>query len=175
MQRHNTKPKDSPPLPQPYGYKLSSRTFGRIPLFTADQMRAYVLADRAARVERREAMAAEMVAAKSGGGDSSWLALYRQGIEDALDRLASVPPADTQGQDQGQGAWISVKDRLPEPQQSVAFVISGVPEPSAYLNGRVLGGTYHGGPYGGFGVPGMTVSASHWQPLPEPPTTGEQT
>jgi hypothetical protein len=65
--------------------------------------------------------------------------------------------------------WVPVAERLPADGQSVAFVVS-CKDPTFYLNGSVLGGTFRAGPYAGFGVPGMTVSASHWMPLPAPPT-----
>ena len=59
---------------------------------------------------------------------------------------------------------------MPDDGQSVAFVVSlSAGSTHEYLNGRVLGGTYHGGKYGGFSVPGLQVSASHWMPLPAPP------
>lgn len=63
--------------------------------------------------------------------------------------------------------WISVKDRLPEDQQSVAFVV--MDRSDSYLNGRVLGGKYIGGAMPCFSVPGMGCLASHWMPLPTPP------
>ena len=65
--------------------------------------------------------------------------------------------------------WISVKDRLPEDRQSVAFVVQCGGKVWGYLNGRVLGGNYSQA-YGGFSVPGLTVPASLWMPLPSPPT-----
>lgn len=63
--------------------------------------------------------------------------------------------------------WISVKDRLPEQGQSVAFVVCGEP---AY-NGRVLGGNYIHVCAGvsEFCHPGRSYFASHWMPLPPPP------
>jgi hypothetical protein len=38
-----------------------------------------------------------------------------------------------------------------------------------YLNGKVLGGCFRSGPFGGFGVPGVTVDAWYWMPLPPAP------
>lgn len=65
--------------------------------------------------------------------------------------------------------WISVKDKLPELYQSVAFIVESSDE---FYNGRRLGGTYQGSKrgYHGFAVPGIEFSGSHWMPLPEPPT-----
>lgn len=78
-----------------------------------------------------------------------------------------------QALDMGYGVdnWISTDDRLPEDGQSVAFVVSCKNPNWDHLDGRVLGGTYHvtNGYRGGFGVPGLSVSASHWMPLPKPP------
>lgn len=65
--------------------------------------------------------------------------------------------------------WISVDDEMPEPGQTVAFVVRTDPEGShRHLNGRVLGGRFLLGQ--GFSVPGLSVDATHWQPLPAPPT-----
>lgn len=61
------------------------------------------------------------------------------------------------------GGWIRTADRLPEDMQGVLFVVkSRLP----HYNGKVYGGTYTGS---GFVTPGVQFSASHWQPLPEPP------
>jgi hypothetical protein len=67
--------------------------------------------------------------------------------------------------------WISVKDRLPDDRASVAFVVECKGSHFDYLHGRVLGGTYVANQ--GFGVPGLTIGASHWMPLqaaPKEPT-----
>ncbi|WP_175712163.1 DUF551 domain-containing protein [Burkholderia ambifaria] len=65
-------------------------------------------------------------------------------------------------------AWISVEDRKPVPNQSVAFVVEAEDVSSQeHLNGRVLGGTYH--PDWGFSTPGIGFRASHWMPLPTAP------
>jgi len=67
-------------------------------------------------------------------------------------------------------SWISTAERMPEDGQSVAFVVSLADGSTHdYLNGRVLGGTYHAGKYGGFSIPGITFNASHWMPLLDPP------
>ncbi len=65
--------------------------------------------------------------------------------------------------------WIPITERLPEEGASVAFVVD-CKNPSFDLDGMVLGGRFRAGPYGGFGVPGLVVNASHWMPLPPPPT-----
>ena len=62
--------------------------------------------------------------------------------------------------------WISVKDRLPENMQTVAFVAWS--EFSDRYNGRVLGGRYDS-LLDCFSIPGACFEASHWMPLPKPP------
>lgn len=69
---------------------------------------------------------------------------------------------------EGLGAWVSTAERLPEEGQSVAFVVRASNRLD-YLNGRVLGGYYRAGPFGGFGVPGLIVDAWYWMPLPAAP------
>lgn len=69
------------------------------------------------------------------------------------------------------GGWISVDERLPEPRQAVAFIVDSENWPTfKYLHRRVLGGIYL--PEQGFSIPGLSLMASHWMPLPPaPPTT----
>lgn len=69
-------------------------------------------------------------------------------------------------------AWVSVAERLPDEDQSVAFVVSCKNPNWDDLNGKVLGGTYRAGKFGGFTVPGLTIGASHWMPLPAAPVPG---
>lgn len=65
--------------------------------------------------------------------------------------------------------WISVNDRLPEHMQEVAFVVSH--DTLAVSAGRILGGRYSAEPSGGFEIPFLGgIPASHWMPLPPPPT-----
>ena len=61
--------------------------------------------------------------------------------------------------------WISVKDRLPEPQQPVLFVVG--PKSKDYA-GTVLGGKYVNEVWG-FATPGAGFDAAYWMPMPEPP------
>ena len=70
--------------------------------------------------------------------------------------------------------WISVKDRLPEKFQDVAFIVECKLDKT--YNGRRMGGRYMGlmfpdrdFAYHAFSVPGIEFKASHWMPLPEPP------
>jgi hypothetical protein len=81
----------------------------------------------------------------------------------AVELLAAPPLPVAQG-------WISVQDRLPEDGQTVAFVVDCKNPNWDHLHGRVLGGLYLGTKNGGFSVPGLTVNASHWTPLPAAPT-----
>ena len=60
--------------------------------------------------------------------------------------------------------WILTSDRLPDPMQSVAFVCDC--EGDKDLHGRILGGRYMPGKFGGFSVPGLMVNASHWFAMP---------
>lgn len=69
----------------------------------------------------------------------------------------------------GGGPWIPCGEQMPEDGQTVAFVAraGGTFE---YLNGRVLGGMYRPSPFSGdFSVPGMTLQATYWRPIPEGP------
>ena len=67
--------------------------------------------------------------------------------------------------------WVSTDMDLPDDGQSVLFVVRAK-HLLAYLDGRVLGGTYRAGRLGcigDFSIPGMSTDASHWMPMPEPP------
>ena len=70
--------------------------------------------------------------------------------------------------------WISVKDRLPEVHQSVAFVVDSINE---NYNNVVLGGKYQGFNYGfhEFTCPGISFKGKYWMPLPEPPIVDKHT
>ena len=64
--------------------------------------------------------------------------------------------------------WISANDALPEDGQTVGFVTECSND--RWYHGRVLGGRYMAGEFGGFSVPGLMVQASHWfafPPLPD--------
>ena len=69
--------------------------------------------------------------------------------------------------------WISVKDRLPQDGQSIAFVVRTTGTTWEYLNGRVLGGSYDSAS-SGFTVPGLGTDATHWMPLPAAPPAPTQ-
>jgi hypothetical protein len=127
------------------------------------------------RVTGRAALTAEKVAAEpvawmrstditeltdSEPETSGWIPLY------------TAPTAALENGD-GRDAWISVDERMPENDQIVAFVVKADQEsPNWYLNGHVLGGTYHEN-YG-FSTPGVGHRASHWRPLPSPPAALSQ-
>ena len=73
----------------------------------------------------------------------------------------------------GGGPWVSCDEKMPAEDQTVAFVVQagGCFD---YLNGRVLGGMYRHSPFGGdFSVPGMTLQATYWRPIPEAPSNAE--
>ena len=63
------------------------------------------------------------------------------------------------------GGWVMVSERLPNDGQSVAFVVDCKNQNWDHLHGMVLGGVFRAGTSGGFSVPGLTVKASHWQPM----------
>lgn len=70
----------------------------------------------------------------------------------------------------GGGPWVSCGEKMPEEDQTVAFVVraSNLLE---YLNGRVLGGMYRYSKFGGgFSVPGMEFPATYWRPIPAAPS-----
>lgn len=67
----------------------------------------------------------------------------------------------------GYAAWVPVNEKLPEPGQTVAFVVKITTPMYAHENGRVLGGRYTEDGY--FTVPGCAYDASYWMPLPDAP------
>lgn len=80
---------------------------------------------------------------------------------------------NTRKQLEAKGGWVSVKERLPERFQSVAFVVKSEDEK---YHRKVYGGRFQGimfegesCEYPGFSVPGIEFEGSHWQPLPPPP------
>ena len=68
--------------------------------------------------------------------------------------------------------WISTSDHLPEDGQNVAFIAKCDRDP--FYHGRVLGGRFTAGEFGGFSVPGLMTEASHWLALPPIPATLER-
>ena len=62
--------------------------------------------------------------------------------------------------------WIPVSRGMPEDGQDVSFVVR-VDDKSIhkYLDGRILGGRYRTGKFGGFGIPGMMLDAYAWKPI----------
>lgn len=71
--------------------------------------------------------------------------------------------------------WISTADRLPEDGQTVAFVVDCKPGSHMdYLDGRVLGGMFKAGKFGGFSVPGLQMAARYWMPLRDAPNEAKQ-
>jgi len=74
-----------------------------------------------------------------------------------------------------QDKWISVKNELPADGQTIAFIVQSKDSPTySYLDGEVMGGRFHYlAGQATFSVPGIGFSASHWMPLPTPPTEKE--
>ena len=68
--------------------------------------------------------------------------------------------------------WISTSDHLPEDGQNVAFITKCDRDP--FSHGRVLGGRFTAGEFGGFSVPGLMTEASHWLALPPIPAALER-
>lgn len=68
--------------------------------------------------------------------------------------------------------WISTSDHLPEDGQNVAFITKCDRDP--FYHGRVLGGRFTAGEFGGFSVPGLMTEASHWLALPPIPAALER-
>lgn len=65
--------------------------------------------------------------------------------------------------------WISVSDALPQDGQKVGFITECARD--RWYHGKILGGQYRAGEFGGFSVPGLMVQASHWFPFPPIPET----
>ena len=91
----------------------------------------------------------------------------RSSVKDAVRAL--LPHPITKPSPEG---WISVKDRLPEDGQVVAFIID---KSVNYYGGSMCAGRFRYFDYGDiklpeFGTWGLSgLPASHWMPLPEPP------
>ena len=83
-------------------------------------------------------------------------------------RSRAIPAGRVPGEGMAAVKWISVNDALPENGQTVGFVTECAND--KWYHGRVLGGRYMAGEFGGFSVPGLMVQASHWfafPPLPD--------
>lgn len=63
--------------------------------------------------------------------------------------------------------WIPVEESLPEDGATVGFITECARD--RWYHGRVLGGRYMAGEFGGFSVPGLMVRASYWFPFPPIP------
>lgn len=79
----------------------------------------------------------------------------------------AVSPSDILQPGQVAVEWIACEDRLPEDGQSVAFISKC--DRDEFYRGRILGGRYVAGEFGGFTVPGLMTDASHWFPMPPVP------
>lgn len=95
-------------------------------------------------------------------GEQEASSLVRRLFDSAMtwEEVSQAAPAKAEG-------WISCAERLPEDRQAVIFVVECISGIFGHLHGRVLGGTYVAGQ--GFGVPGLSIDASCWQPSPAPP------
>lgn len=92
-----------------------------------------------------------------------------QGQIDALEAaLSSTQSQLSQAREElERGRWISVDEALPNDGETVGFV-THCPGDKWY-HGRILGGRFMAGEFGGFSVPGLMVQASHWFRFPEFP------
>lgn len=82
--------------------------------------------------------------------------------------IRAVPDGRVLGEGMVAVTWIPVDEALPENGQTVGFVTECAND--KWYHGRVLGGRYMAGEFGGFSVPGLMVQASHWfafPPLPD--------
>lgn len=80
----------------------------------------------------------------------------------------AIPADRVRGEGMVAVTWIPVDEALPEDGQTVGFVTECAND--KWYHGRVLGGRYMAGEFGGFSVPGLMVQASHWfafPPLPD--------
>jgi len=92
----------------------------------------------------------------------------RREWDEATSSLRTIPADRVLGEGMVAVKWVSVNEALPEDGQTVGFVTECAND--KWYHGRVLGGRYAAGEFGGFSVPGLMVQASHWfafPPLPD--------
>ena len=102
------------------------------------------------------------------GERSAALFGWREGCRHLREHSRAIPAGRVLGEGMVAVKWISVNDALPEDGQTVGFVTECAND--KWYHGRVLGGRYMAGEFGGFSVPGLMVQASHWfafPPLPD--------
>ena len=97
--------------------------------------------------------------------------LEHEFLNPAIEEMQKLSVLSDRALGEGMGAvkWISVNDALPEDGQTVGFVTECAND--KWYHGRVLGGRYMVGEFGGFSVPGLMVQASHWFAFPPLPDT----
>lgn len=96
-------------------------------------------------------------------GAEAWLLIWRKAEGGAETSEMMQAWADA-----NRPEWISVSERRPEDRQRVNFVAKMESDhANVHLHGYTFGGEYSAA-HGCFFVPGMGMSASHWQPMPEP-------
>lgn len=94
--------------------------------------------------------------------------LFPDDVIEIARRVRAIPAKRVLGEGMVAVTWIPVDEALPEDGQTVGFVTECAND--KWYHGRVLGGRYMAGEFGGFSVPGLMVQASHWfafPPLPD--------
>lgn len=102
------------------------------------------------------------------GERSAALFGWREGRRHLREHSRAIPADRLPGEGMVAVTWIPVDEALPEDGQTVGFVTECAND--KWYHGRVLGGRYMAGEFGGFSVPGLMVQASHWfafPPLPD--------
>jgi len=103
--------------------------------------------------------------AKHGSGSPN--SEFGRALQAIREHSRAIPSGRVLGEGMVAVKWISVHDALPEDGQTVGFVTECTHD--KWYHGRVLGGRYMAGEFGGFSVPGLMVQASHWFPFPPLP------
>lgn len=97
------------------------------------------------------------------GAHSQWRLVDRSTGETLWEEASRLPALKT-----GEVVrWIPVEESLPDDGATVGFITRCTRDP--FYHGRVLGGRFNAGEFGGFSVPGLMVEASHWFQFPAIP------
>lgn len=115
----------------------------------------------------REALIAKMRTMpipKQAGSGYTWIDNCAAGINSAIREVKSFPAADVSP------VWISVNDRLPEPDDLVLVIVSGKPNNNITLYEACELAEYDADGWILEMYPEwMDAVVTHWMPLPEPP------